>query len=111
MAVSVDGTPTDCVHLAITGLLEEEPDMVVAGINDGANLGDAAQEGKKICREISNMVFYTPASDFSVTASVGVASLSAKSYSHWKEILKDADRALYEAKANGKNCVKVANSN
>lgn len=36
----VDGTPTDCVHLAITGLLEEEPDMVLAGINQGANLGD-----------------------------------------------------------------------
>ena len=36
----VDGTPTDCVHLAITGLLEEEPDMVFAGINHGANLGD-----------------------------------------------------------------------
>lgn len=38
--ISVDGTPTDCVHLAITGLLEEEPDMVVSGINGGANLGD-----------------------------------------------------------------------
>ena len=38
--VRVDGTPTDCVHLAITGLLEEEPDMVIAGINSGANLGD-----------------------------------------------------------------------
>jgi len=37
---SVDGTPTDCVHLAITGLLEQEPDMVVAGINAGSNLGD-----------------------------------------------------------------------
>ncbi len=36
----VDGTPTDCVHLAITGLLDEEPDMVLAGINQGANLGD-----------------------------------------------------------------------
>jgi len=36
----VEGTPTDCVHLAITGLLDEEPDMVVAGINAGANLGD-----------------------------------------------------------------------
>lgn len=36
----VDGTPTDCVHLALTGLLDEEPDMVVSGINDGANLGD-----------------------------------------------------------------------
>lgn len=36
----VDGTPTDCVHLAITGLLETEPDMVFAGINHGSNLGD-----------------------------------------------------------------------
>lgn len=36
----VFGTPTDCVHLAIAGLLDEEPDLVVAGINHGANLGD-----------------------------------------------------------------------
>jgi 5'-nucleotidase len=36
----VNGTPTDCVHLAITGLFEREYDMVVSGINDGANLGD-----------------------------------------------------------------------
>jgi 5'-nucleotidase len=38
--IFVEGTPTDCVHLAITGLLDSEPDMVVAGINAGANLGD-----------------------------------------------------------------------
>jgi 5'-nucleotidase len=38
--IRVDGTPTDCVHLAITGLLEKEPDLVVAGINHGPNLGD-----------------------------------------------------------------------
>ncbi|HLF66524.1 MAG TPA: 5'/3'-nucleotidase SurE, partial [Gammaproteobacteria bacterium] len=38
--ISVDGTPTDCVHVAITGYLEYEPDMVIAGINSGANLGD-----------------------------------------------------------------------
>ena len=36
----VDGTPTDCVHLAVTGLLEELPDIVVSGINLGANMGD-----------------------------------------------------------------------
>ncbi len=36
----VEGTPTDCVHLAITGLLDQEPDMVVSGINAGANMGD-----------------------------------------------------------------------
>lgn len=51
----VDGTPTDCVHVAITGLLQHEPDMVIAGINHGGNLGDdvlysgtvaAAMEGR-----------------------------------------------------------------
>ncbi len=53
--VKVDGTPTDCVHLAITGLLAKEPDIVISGINAGANLGDdvlysgtvaAAMEGR-----------------------------------------------------------------
>lgn len=38
--IRVDGTPTDCVHLAITGLLDDEPHMVFSGINHGANLGD-----------------------------------------------------------------------
>ena len=36
----VDGTPSDCVHLAVTGLLDEDPDLVVSGINHGANHGD-----------------------------------------------------------------------
>ena len=53
--IRVDGTPTDCVHLAITGLIETDADMVVSGINAGANLGDdvlysgtvaAAMEGR-----------------------------------------------------------------
>lgn len=52
---SVEGTPTDCVHLAVTGFLDSPVDMVVSGINDGANLGDdilysgtvaAAMEGR-----------------------------------------------------------------
>jgi 5'-nucleotidase len=38
--IYVDGTPTDCVHLAMTGLLDTLPDIVVSGINAGANLGD-----------------------------------------------------------------------
>ena len=53
--ICVDGTPTDCVHLAVTGLLDPEPDIVVSGINAGSNLGDdviysgtvaAAMEGR-----------------------------------------------------------------
>lgn len=53
----VDGTPTDCVHLALAGLIERKPDMVVSGINEGCNLGDdvlysgtvaAAMEGRSL---------------------------------------------------------------
>ena len=36
----VNGTPTDCVHLAVTGMLGVLPDMVISGVNDGANMGD-----------------------------------------------------------------------
>ncbi len=36
----VNGTPTDCVHLAVTGLLDQLPDIVVSGVNHGANMGD-----------------------------------------------------------------------
>ena len=36
----VNGTPTDCVHLAVTGLMSEKPDMVISGINHGSNMGD-----------------------------------------------------------------------
>jgi 5'-nucleotidase len=36
----VNGTPTDCVHLAVTGLLDALPDVIVSGINHGANMGD-----------------------------------------------------------------------
>jgi 5'-nucleotidase len=51
----INGTPTDCVHIAITGLLDHVPDMLISGINHGANLGDdvlysgtvaAAMEGR-----------------------------------------------------------------
>jgi 5'-nucleotidase len=57
LVYAVNGTPTDCVHLALTGLLDHEPDLVISGINDGSNLGDdvlysgtvaAAMEGRSL---------------------------------------------------------------
>ncbi|HUP29148.1 MAG TPA: 5'/3'-nucleotidase SurE, partial [Usitatibacter sp.] len=36
----VNGTPTDCVHMAVTGILDFEPDVIVSGINSGSNMGD-----------------------------------------------------------------------
>ena len=53
----VDGTPVDCVHIGLNGLLDDEPDMVLSGINSGSNLGDdvlysgtvgAALEGRRL---------------------------------------------------------------
>ncbi len=38
--IYVNGTPTDCVHLAVTGLLDDLPDIVISGVNHGANMGD-----------------------------------------------------------------------
>jgi 5'/3'-nucleotidase len=71
----VNGTPTDCVHLAVTGLLEEEPDMVISGINSGANLGDdvlysgtvaAAMEGRFLgCPAIAFSLASTNPNDYS----------------------------------------------
>ena len=54
---SINGTPTDCVHLALTGLYDNAPDIVISGINAGANMGDdviysgtvaAAMEGRNL---------------------------------------------------------------
>ena len=54
---AVDGTPVDCVHIGLNGLLDNEPDMVISGINAGSNLGDdvlysgtvgAALEGRRL---------------------------------------------------------------
>lgn len=83
--IKVDGTPTDCVHLAITGLLEQEPDMVFAGINHGANLGDdviysgtvaAAMEGRflGLPAVAISLASHTPR-HFATAAAVAVALL------------------------------------
>ena len=83
-AYYVDGTPTDTVHLALTGLLKKEPDMVVSGINAGANMGDdvlysgtiaAAMEGRHLGLPAIavSMDSYTP--DYYETAAKAVVQL------------------------------------
>lgn len=76
----VNGTPTDCVHLAVTGLLDQEPDMVISGINSGANLGDdvlysgtvaAAMEGRFLgCPSIAFSLAGESPTDYSTSALV-----------------------------------------
>jgi 5'/3'-nucleotidase len=63
----VNGTPTDCVHLAITGLLDEEPDMVISGINSGANLGDDVLYSGTVAAAMEGRFLGCPAIAFSLT--------------------------------------------
>lgn len=66
--ISVDGTPTDCVHLALNGLLDEPVDMVVAGINLGANLGDDVLYSGTVAAALEGRHLQRPAFAFSLVS-------------------------------------------
>jgi len=57
----VNGTPTDCVHLGVTGILNDKPDFVVSGINAGANLGDDVIYSGTVAAAIEGSSFGLPA--------------------------------------------------
>jgi len=63
--ISLNGTPTDCVHLGIHGLLEQEPDMVVSGINLGANLGDDVLYSGTVAAALEGRFLQRPSFAFS----------------------------------------------
>ena len=63
----VNGTPTDCVHIAVTGLLEHLPDMVVSGINLGANMGDDTLYSGTVAAATEGFLLGIPAIAFSLT--------------------------------------------
>ena len=71
------------------------------------NLDGAIQAGIKLRHEIKKLVFDAFSTVFSITLSIGVASYLEKRYLTSEEMLKDADRALYTAKRNGKDCVRT----
>ena len=61
----VSGTPADCVHLALTGLLGYRPDLVVSGINNGANMGDDTLYSGTVGAAMEGYLFGIPAIAFS----------------------------------------------
>ncbi len=63
-----EGTPTDCVHLGITGLMDPEPDMVVSGINAGANLGDDVLYSGTVAAAMEGRTLGSPAIAVSLTS-------------------------------------------
>lgn len=62
----VNGTPSDCVHLALTGLLDFRPDLVVSGINNGANLGDDTLYSGTVAAATEGHLFGIPSIAFSL---------------------------------------------
>jgi 5'-nucleotidase len=62
---SINGTPSDCVHIALTGLLDERPDLVVSGINQGQNMGDDTLYSGTVAAATEGFLFGIPAIAFS----------------------------------------------
>src|SRR4051812_22917572 len=61
----VNGTPTDCVHIALTGMLGFRPDLVVSGINNGQNMGDDTLYSGTVAAATEGFLFGIPAIAFS----------------------------------------------
>lgn len=78
----INGTPADCVHIALTGLLGYRPDLVVSGINNGANMGDDTIYSGTVGAAMEGYLFGIPAIAFSQTekgwAHIDVAALQAR---------------------------------
>ncbi len=78
----INGTPSDCVHLALTGLLPHRPDLVVSGINNGANMGDDTLYSGTVAAAMEGHLFGIPAIAFSLVekgwAELDAAALAAR---------------------------------
>jgi 5'-nucleotidase len=81
----VDGTPTDCVHLAVTGLLDFCPDLIISGINDGENMADDTLYSGTVGAAMEGYLLGIPAIAF---------SMSRKPPQHWETGALVASRLL-----------------
>jgi 5'-nucleotidase len=68
---SVNGTPTDCVHIAVTGLLDFLPDVVVSGVNLGANMGDDTIYSGTVAAAAEGYLLGIPSIALSLTSKTG----------------------------------------
>ena len=79
----VNGTPTDCVHLAVTGMLDILPDMVISGINDGANMGDDTIYSGTVAAATEGFLLGIP------SLAVSLANVSAGNFSTAARVAAD----------------------
>ena len=68
---SVNGTPTDCVHLAVTGLLDFTPDVIVSGVNLGANMGDDTIYSGTVAAAVEGYLLGIPSLAVSLASKAG----------------------------------------
>jgi 5'-nucleotidase len=64
--IFINGTPSDCVHIALTGLLDDPPDLIVSGINNGQNMGDDTIYSGTVAAAMEGFLFGVPSMAFSL---------------------------------------------
>lgn len=79
----VNGTPTDCVHLAVTGMLDHEPDMVLSGINWGPNMGDDTVYSGTVAAAMEGYLLGVPA------IALSLASFSGRNFATAARIARE----------------------
>ena len=89
IAYYVNGTPTDCVHLAISGLFDFEHDIVVSGVNDGANLGDDTLYSGTVAAAVEGRFLGLPA----IAVSLCVEPGSPRNFASAARVAAQLDRA------------------
>ncbi|MDX9944646.1 MAG: 5'/3'-nucleotidase SurE [Azonexus sp.] len=78
----VNGTPTDCVHLAVTGMLDTLPDIIVSGINSGANMGDDTIYSGTVAAATEGYLLGIPSIAISMTSFDGINFATAARVAH-----------------------------
>jgi 5'-nucleotidase len=86
----INGTPTDCVHIAVTGLLDELPDMVVSGVNHGANMGDDTIYSGTVAAATEGFLLGLP------SVAISLASRAQGNYATAAEVACDLVRRFQE---------------
>mgnify|MGYP003357193160 CR=1 FL=1 len=106
----IDGTPADCVHIALTGLLSEMPDLVVSGINNGANMGDDTIYSGTVGAAMEGYLFGVPAIAFSQVTK-GWEHIEAAAEAAKNLVLQLAPQVQATRQAGGGNAAWLLNVN
>ena len=106
----INGTPSDCVHVALTGLLPRKPDLVISGINNGANMGDDTVYSGTVAAATEGFLFGIPAIAFS-QVDKGWGHLEAAAAAARKvidEVLRSGKSGPWLLNVNIPNCADAA---